>query len=144
MKLLVLVLLLAVALLAGPGCSSDGSQAARGWPCTAARDCASNHCSGGVCCDEECTFTCFSCAMDGARGTCTAVPAGGQDLGGACPAELPVTCGLDGTCDGAGACRFFPAGSACGPGGAPPWTCAMDHVCRDPAGDAYTGDGGPR
>ena len=43
------------------------------------------------------------------------VPAG-EDPRDQCAESAPASCGLDGTCDGAGACRRYVAGSECAPG----------------------------
>jgi hypothetical protein len=43
------------------------------------------------------------------------IPAG-QDPGAECAQDAVSTCGLDGTCDGAGSCRRYPAMTLCVPG----------------------------
>jgi hypothetical protein len=78
-------------------------------------DCASGHCVDGVCCDTPCTGMCSACtqARTGvASGTCAPVSAG-QDPDDECEDEGPSTCGQDGTCDGAGACRTYQDGTVC-------------------------------
>ena len=82
-----------------------------GTPCTAGSQCAGGHCVDDVCCESACTATCFTCSLG--SGKCVAVPAG-ADPGDDCPAEAPSTCGTDGFCDGAGACRLHPFGVSCG------------------------------
>src|SRR5262249_53285576 len=55
-----------------------------GAQCTAGTDCASGACVDGVCCNEECTGTCMTCAAVGSLGTC--VPAEvGTDPRNECP-----------------------------------------------------------
>jgi hypothetical protein len=49
-------------------------------------------------------------------GTCTAAAAGTDPLS-QCATTAVTTCGTDGQCDGAGACRLYASGTACGPGG---------------------------
>jgi len=81
--------------------------------------CASNHecltgaCVDGVCCATACGHDCTSCALPGQLGTCAPVAAGMLDPHGRCLMADPSTCGLDGTCDGASACRRYVAGTLC-------------------------------
>jgi hypothetical protein len=88
------------------------SKKPNGIDCTAASQCASNICADGVCCNSACTGTCNSCNVAGSEGTCKPVPAG-LDPKNQCAAEAATTCGRDGTCDGAGACRLHVSGTAC-------------------------------
>jgi hypothetical protein len=83
-----------------------------GTPCTGATECASGLCQQGVCCSSSCTGTCRSCALAGSAGTCTMVPVG-QDPLSQCADNGATTCGTDGACDGAGACRLYAAGTVC-------------------------------
>lgn len=85
---------------------------ANGQGCTSSTQCLSGNCRDGVCCDTTCQAACYSCALAGKLGTCSAVPAG-QDPGGDCPQDAVATCGKDGTCDGKGACRLYAAGTTC-------------------------------
>ena len=84
-----------------------------GQPCAAAGDCASNHCVDGVCCDQACVGACRYCALPSTLGTCTPVANGGDDMRSMCQTQAPSTCGTDGKCDGAGACRRYKAGTVC-------------------------------
>jgi hypothetical protein len=84
-----------------------------GATCTADTDCQSNVCAQGVCCATACGGTCQACNLAGSLGTCKVVPAG-QDPLNQCADGGPATCGNDGTCDGAGACRKYASGTACG------------------------------
>ena len=93
----------------GAGCSRDD-------------DCNSTMCQQGVCCNVSCTGTCLSCALPGATGTCTEVPAGEDPLD-QCADAGRTSCSSDGSCDGRGACRLYLAGT----------------VCRDPACAGSTG-----
>ncbi len=80
-------------------------------------ECTSNIVADGVCCDKDCSG-CSACtlALNGqtgasvADGQCLAVIAG-QVGHGTCTANPP--CGLDGKCDGNGACRYTTAGTSC-------------------------------
>jgi hypothetical protein len=85
-----------------------------GGACTAATECNSGFCEEGACCAAACKGTCRSCALAGTAGTCSTIPAG-QDPLGQCADSGATSCGLDGTCDGAGACRKYLAGTSCTP-----------------------------
>jgi hypothetical protein len=82
-------------------------------PCAAGTECQSGQCQQGVCCASSCTGMCRSCALTGTAGTCTVAPPG-QDPLNQCPDAGAASCGTDGTCDGAGACRLYAAGTTCG------------------------------
>ncbi len=60
--------------------------------------------------DDECPV-CQTCS--GSQSSCVAVPAG-QDPINDCQSYDQFTCGLDGACDGFGACRKWPQGTPCG------------------------------
>src|SRR5262249_22236535 len=77
-----------------------------GAACTAGSECASTICAQGVCCKTACAGTCKSCAIAGSEGECIDVPAGADPLN-QCTDQTAMTCGNDGTCDGAGACRQY-------------------------------------
>ena len=83
-----------------------------GATCTADGDCANNVCAQGICCATACTATCKSCALAGTLGTCTNVAAG-QDPLNQCTDAGAASCGNDGTCNGAGACRLYVTGTQC-------------------------------
>ncbi len=80
--------------------------------CAADADCNSAHCAQGVCCGTTCTAMCSSCAVAGSEGRCTLVPTGLDPLN-QCTRDDPMTCGQDGFCDGAGACRNHVSGTIC-------------------------------
>jgi hypothetical protein len=90
-----------------------------GSPCADGAQCAKGICADGVCCQTDCPGSCRSCNVAGSEGTCTNIPAGFRPdpMHPLCGTGTPdvTTCMLDGTCDGAGACRLFPAGKACAP-----------------------------
>jgi len=93
--------------------------------CTSGTDCLSGFCSHGLCCDVACDSACQSCAVPGFDGTCKPVPAGLPDPAGTCTkAAAPDTCGLDGTCNGQGACRYY-EGNVCGAA-----SCAVDSLVQ--------------
>jgi hypothetical protein len=69
---------------------------ARGSACAGDSQCASGHCVDGVCCESACDGTCEACNLEGAIGTCAAVPVG-EDPAMECPGSY--------TCDGARQCE---------------------------------------
>jgi hypothetical protein len=85
-----------------------------GLRCAGAAECASGYCVDGFCCSNECKQSCYSCALSGSEGTCTAV-ASGQDPRNNCPAQAAATCGRLGACNGKGGCRLHVAGTECVP-----------------------------
>jgi len=107
-----------------------------GKPCASAKQCQSGACVDGVCCSTACG-DCEACNLPGSEGSCAPVPAG-QDPGNDCAAESAATCGQDGTCDGQGRCRRYPAGSECVPGACLDRTEYAARVC-DGQGTCGTG-----
>jgi hypothetical protein len=104
----------------GAGADGGGSETsgekANGAPCATNEECLFKACVDGVCCNSTCALLCYACNVSGSPGICSPVPVGMRQVGtarGSCPAQDPSSCGLDGTCDGAGACRHFLAGMAC-------------------------------
>ena len=109
-------------------CNADGASTAEvyteaegrtGDACIATVSCGSlwsgASCVDGVCCDSDCTGPCQACtrALTGvADGTCAPVKSG-ADPHDDCTADPAESCGLDGLCDGHGACRTAPVGTAC-------------------------------
>lgn len=96
----------------GPGCA-----ACQGDSCSGDTACETGHCADGVCCESACDDLCMACSTEakgsGEDGICGAVAAG-ADPRGDCEDDGAATCGEDGTCDGAGACRRYAAGTVCG------------------------------
>jgi hypothetical protein len=86
-----------------------------GQACTTNEGCASGACVDGLCCTSACGGACQACDVPGHEGTCTPVPPG-QDPDDECAMQPAASCGLDGTCDGQGACARYPAGAECIPG----------------------------
>ncbi|HVV52127.1 MAG TPA: hypothetical protein VHO06_20835, partial [Polyangia bacterium] len=84
-----------------------------GQPCSAGSECASTFCVDGVCCNSACTGACHSCALSTSLGTCAPSPAAAADPRGVCTDQHAASCGTDGTCDGAGGCHKYPAGTQC-------------------------------
>lgn len=89
--------------------------APNGAKCTGPSDCQSGHCADGYCCNSDCAAGCVACNLTGKEGTCSPVAAGGTDPHNLCHADAAATCGHTGTCDGAGACAFYSAGTVCAP-----------------------------
>ena len=102
----------------GGYCASTKTCAAKmtnGSTCSANDQCSSNYCVGNICCESSCTGLCQSCSgtdTGQSSGLCKPITAGGGSKGRCTAAG--TTCGLDGTCDGNGACRFGASGTTCG------------------------------
>ena len=107
-------------------CSSDAGAKSKGTAeaCTCDSECRTGFCVDGVCCNTACTDTCKACNLPSALGECSSIPAGVSPRDPLeCPADQARTCGRDGTCNGAGACRKYVDGIVCQPG-----ICAGDSV----------------
>jgi hypothetical protein len=116
---------------AAAACNAGGAKQDLGASCGCASDCDSGFCVEGVCCGSACTNGCQTCTAKGLPGICVARPAGVSPRDTVdCPVDSPSTCGLDGTCDGAGSCRLY-LGNTCVGG-----TCDGDAVVG-----AYVCDG---
>jgi hypothetical protein len=88
---------------------------ADGQPCATSDQCLSGACIDHVCCHTACVGPCLACdnPHTGApSGQCAPVLAG-TDPDDDCAPDGPMTCGYDGLCNGAGACRFYPATTQC-------------------------------
>ena len=97
--------------------NTNGMRRTNGVACGCNGDCASGFCVDGLCCNTACTETCKSCNTPTSPGLCGFVPAGALPrLASTCPASDMSSCGLDGTCNGNGACRSYEAGTVCAPG----------------------------
>ena len=127
---------------AGSGATDAGSDSrpdgGNGGACTATADCLSGFCVDGVCCETACAGTCSACASaktGAADGLCRPITAG-SDPDNECTADTQTSCGLDGVCDGAGACRKWINGTACssetctGSTDTPARTCDGAGTCR--------------
>jgi hypothetical protein len=108
--------------------------------CTKGTDCKSGFCVDGVCCNEACSGACRSCALAGAaHGKCTPLAAGSADSRNVCKDQGAASCGNDGRCDGAGACRKYRVGTVCAGEKCasnvytPPATCNSTGQCVAPA-----------
>jgi hypothetical protein len=98
----------------------DGSGACKkkqGRTCQYDTDCVTAHCADGVCCNVACNDLCRSCLAAnqaaGTDGTCGFVKPG-VDPRAVCPDDGASSCGRDGLCDGAGACRLYAPTTVCG------------------------------
>jgi len=103
----------------GKSCNASGAcLAALGSTCADGTTCASGFCVDGVCCETKCEGTCIACSAslkeDGARSGLCGAAKSGSDPRDQCSSTDATTCGLDGTCDGRGACRVYPKGTKCG------------------------------
>jgi hypothetical protein len=112
-----------------------------GEACARGTDCASGFCVDSVCCQTGCTQACFACRQSltsAPDGMCRPASAGG-DPHNDCTLDPVAICGSDGTCDGSGACRRYPAGTTCAPASCsgntstPAATCNERGACATPA-----------
>ncbi|MDI3291378.1 hypothetical protein [Polyangium sp. 15x6] len=103
-----------------------------GVPCATGSDCSSGFCVDGVCCDTACEGSCEACSAakkgQGADGQCAPIKTG-TDPDDECAAQPPSTCGLDGQCNGAGACSLYAAGTPCAAGSCMGTTQANPSQC---------------
>src|SRR5262249_5729198 len=103
--------------------------------CTADKDCQTNFCTDGVCCNERCNGACKKCNQEGA---CVPTAAGTNDS--KCQDDGRESCNQDGTCDGAGRCRLYRANTVCDPQCGR--TCDGKGTCRgQPCGGGGNGGG---
>jgi hypothetical protein len=115
-----------------------------GATCSDPSECKNGHCVDGFCCDTACTEVCKSCALTGKRGVCSAIPDDVADDGGGCVASPESSCGNDGKCNGAGACRKWGTSVECRAASCPsagatvtkPATCDGKGTC--PPGDTQS------
>ncbi len=101
----------------------------QGQVCTAAIQCATGACVDGVCCNNACNGTCEACNLASSVGECRPVPAG-QDPAAECVGQPASTCGNDGTCNGAGACRQHVAGTVCAGAACSGQTATGARICN--------------
>lgn len=97
-----------------------------GMPASQTYECSSGVVADGVCCNVDCTGckACTNALTGGTTGQCLPVSVG-KVAHNACTAS-GTSCGLDGMCDGAGACRSPAAGSRCNDGNA----CTSGETCQ--------------
>jgi MYXO-CTERM domain-containing protein len=128
-----------------------------GQGCTQSTDCASGYCVDEVCCHTACTGLCQACAGQLKQsasddGVCGNAAAGTNPHHDACQVDPPSTCGRDGKCDGAGACKpHYDAGTSCGPAACNSGNnvtnqvCGANGTCQQQSGPScgnYACDGG--
>jgi hypothetical protein len=88
---------------------------ANGLACAGAAQCMSGQCVDGVCCENGCQGKCQACSKAKNQqqdGKCLPVKAS-TDPDDECSASDKSSCGLDGACDGKGACSFWNNGTVC-------------------------------
>ena len=104
-------------------CGANGPALGLGDSCQCDAECGSSHCVEGVCCNSACTSGCQTCTATSSPGTCLARPAKSVPRKPSdCVADSPSSCGMNGFCDGAGACQNY-LGNTCVDG-----TCSGDSV----------------
>jgi hypothetical protein len=112
----------------GQGPSPERSPTLTGGRCQAGTECRSGYCVDGICCESACMGPCQACDVAESAGRCLPVP-DGQDPDDDCKEDPASSCGRDGACDGKGACRQYPAGTECGPGGCSVATQSAARTC---------------
>jgi hypothetical protein len=97
-----------------------------GTTCTVNSDCGTGSCVDGVCCSSAACGTCQSCAVAGALGTCSPLPAQTEDPRSSCVGTM--------ACDGAGRCASF-NGNTCAGGADCISGFCVDGVCCESSCD---------
>jgi hypothetical protein len=90
-----------------------GTFRALGQGCTNGVDCVSGNCVDGVCCSSATCGVCLVCNAPGGAGSCRPATGGQPDPHGRCAIQPVGSCGLNGTCNGMGACATYPDGTSC-------------------------------
>ncbi len=94
-----------------------GDGYANGTACAVAGQCQSGFCVEHVCCNSACSGnkcqSCLAVNTGNAAGVCDNVLTGTDPLNG-CAVAAASSCGLDGQCDGHGACELYAKGTVCG------------------------------
>jgi len=120
--------------------SSGLRNLANGESCVGADDCVSGSCTNRICCSSQCEGACMACDVPGKLGTCSPVPAGATPSRSSdCTRTAVATCGLDGTCDGLGACRNHPDGTVCVAGACSATTASVVGIKKCQAGQCVAG-----
>jgi len=86
---------------------------ANGAACALAKECTSNFCVDGVCCNGACLQQCEACNEAGSEGSCVPVKGAPHSMRTPCKGD-PTACG--GACDGVkpNECAYAPATKECG------------------------------
>ena len=96
---------------------SDVTAGANGSSCSIAAQCLSSFCVDGVCCDASCGSTCQACSAvkkgAGVDGVCGAIKVD-TDPDNECTDQGASSCGTNGVCNGAAACKVYASGTSCG------------------------------
>jgi hypothetical protein len=113
-----------------------GNVKALGVACGKDLDCASGHCTDGVCCTTGPCSSCRKCNVGSRAGTCSPVPAGADDPTRSCTVDGAASCDHNGKCDGNGGCQNYPSGTVCQAGSCsgatanPVRTCNGNGTCQ--------------
>ncbi len=112
---------------------------AGGAACDRARQCSSDQCVDGVCCESACSGQCEACDVAGREGRCLAVVGSPHGARAACSSD-GSECG--GACDGAtrDACVYPAASETCGEARCEDGVATEAGAC-DGAGSCVEGDG---
>jgi hypothetical protein len=101
-------------------------------PTATCRECVSNNCIDGFCCNTTCGGSCDACNLPGKEGTCSVVSAGGAGspscgayVCNGTNASCPTTCSGDAGC----ASGFYCAGTTCAPRKALGEACTANNQC---------------
>jgi hypothetical protein len=111
--------------------------------CTSAAECVSGFCVDGVCCDSKCDGPCVSCGLVGSAGVCRPVPSGVKDPRGVCADMGAPSCKTSGSCDGAGGCANYVAGTICKAPSCMPGTTTVQITASRCDGSGGCVPGGP-
>ena len=84
--------------------------------CTSNLQCETRFCVDNYCCGSACDSLCVACAplLTGLEAGQCGPAVDGSDPHSDCDSDPPSSCGMDGVCDGVGACRLYGARTACG------------------------------
>src|SRR6185295_3832885 len=108
------------------------STKALGAACAGGGECSSGSCVDGVCCESACGGACQACVASKTTqsdGLCRPV-SNNTDPDNECAQQAQSSCGTDGVCDGAGACRKWASGTVCVAAGCTGTTYTPARTCN--------------